>query len=129
MQFGWTVAVEFFSSVYHPQDVWDEKVSLILAHYEHGKRDGIATESQRNHDGFPTEFSSELCQGDIPSEFRRDSVDSMEFHGIDGITTEPGFLFLPVPSVLGSNWLFHLGRLGGDRLQKKIWPQKFIRSA
>ena len=23
---------------------------------------------------------------------------------------------------------FYLGRLGGDRLQKKIWPRKFIRS-
>ena len=36
---------ELFSSVYHPQDVRDEKVSSALAHWKHGERDGIATES------------------------------------------------------------------------------------
>ena len=54
--------------------------------------------------------------------FRRDSVGILpwwKIHGIDGITTEPVFLFLHVPSVLGSNWLFHPRCLGGDRLQKK----------
>ncbi len=31
------IAVEFFSGVYHPQDVRDEKVGLTLAHWEHGE--------------------------------------------------------------------------------------------
>ncbi len=35
--FGWTFAVNFFSGVYHPQDVRDEKVSLTLAHWKHGE--------------------------------------------------------------------------------------------
>ncbi len=46
----------FFSAVYHPQVVRDEKVSSALAYWEHGERDGITTD-----------FSSEFCQGDIPS--------------------------------------------------------------
>ena len=61
-----------FSGVYHPQDVRDEKVSLALAHWEHGEMktlvpskicgsmanpwkirgiDGITTELRRNYDG------------------------------------------------------------------------------
>ncbi len=32
-----TFAVEFFSGVYHAQDVRDEKVSLALADWEHGE--------------------------------------------------------------------------------------------
>ncbi len=47
----------------------------------------------------------------IPSEFHR-------FHGIERITMDPGFSCLHVPSVLGSNSLFHLGRLGGDSRKK-----------
>ncbi len=35
--FGLTFAVEFFSGVYHPQDVRDEKVSLTPVHWEHGE--------------------------------------------------------------------------------------------
>ena len=103
-----TFVVEFFPPVYHPQDVQDEKVSSALAHWEHGKRNGImkkSTESRRISDGFPTDFSSEFCQSNIPSGFRRNSVVIPSipwiFRGIDGITTEPGFLFLYVPSVLG----------------------------
>ena len=45
----------FFSAVYHPQGVRDEKVSSALAHLEHGECDGIATElmeSRRISDGF-----------------------------------------------------------------------------
>ena len=85
--FGWTFAVEFVFSVYHPQDVRDEKFnSSALAHWEHGKRDGF----------FVRVLSGWHSVG-ILSEFRW-------FHG-----TEPGFLFLHVPSMLRSNWLFHLG--------------------
>ena len=72
------------------------------------------TESRRNHyeiDGFPTDFSSEFCQGDIPSQFRCDS-DSTDFPWIQRIFDGTRVLFLHVPSLLGPNWLFHLGCLG-----------------
>ena len=61
-----------------------------------------ATESRRNRDGFPTDFLSEFCQGDIPSQLRRDSV--------------------------AFSILFHIRCLGGDRVQKKILSRKFILS-
>ncbi len=79
--------------------------------------------TRRNHDGidgFPTNFLSEFCQGDIPSQFRCNSVMILSmpriFHWSNRFLMEPGFLFLYVASVLGPKWLFHLGRLGGDRL-------------
>ena len=84
---------------YHPQGVRDEKVSSALAHLEHRERDGI--------DVVATVFSSEFCQGDIPSQFSRNSVVIPSvpriFYGSNGFLTEPGFLFLHLPSVLGSN--------------------------
>ncbi len=73
IHFGLTFAVKFFSSVYHPQDVPDEKVSSALAYWEHGKRNGIAMESRRNRrnrDRFPTDFR----QSFVRETFRRDSV-------------------------------------------------------
>ncbi len=110
--FGWTFAVGFFSSVYHPQDVHDEMlVRPAVAHWEHGKRDDID-----GIDGIATGWHSV----GIPSEFCCDSVDSR-------ITSEPGFSFLHVPSVLGSNFFFHLGRLGVDRLQKQNLTAKVHR--
>ncbi len=36
-----------FFPVYHPQDMRDEKVSSALAHWEHGKCDGIRTDFRR----------------------------------------------------------------------------------
>ncbi len=85
----------------------DEKVSSALAHWEHGEHDGIATESRRNRDGIPMDFSSEFCQDDILSQFRHGSVVIPSipriFHGSNGFLMQPGFLFLHVPSVLGPN--------------------------
>ncbi len=77
--FGWTFAVEFFPTVYHPQDVRDGKVSSALAHWEHGKRDRITTELRRISDGFFARVLSGWHSVGIPSEFRRDSIDSMDF--------------------------------------------------
>ncbi len=77
-----------FSAVYHPQGVLHKKVSSALAHWEHGECDGIATESTEsrwNRDGFPTDFFSGFRQGDIPLQFRHDSVDSMDFPWIQQI--------------------------------------------
>ncbi len=77
-----------------------------------------ATESRWNRDRFPTDFWSEFCQGVIPSGFRRNSVVIPSIISME--STEPGFSFLHVPSVLGC--------LGGDRVQKKNRVRRFILS-
>ena len=59
---GWTFATNFFSALYHPP------VSSVLACWEHGECDGIATD-----------FSPGFCQCAIPSQFRRDSINSTDF--------------------------------------------------
>ncbi len=74
--FGWTFAVEFFSSVYHPQDVRDQKVSSA--------RNGIEmelTESRRISDGFFVRVLWGWHSVGIPSKFHHDSIDSMDFQG------------------------------------------------
>ncbi len=95
--FGWPFAVKFFSRVYHPQDVRDEKVSSALEHWEH-----------------------EEIKTLVQSKIRWIHGKSMECHPDktlmkNSISIPPRFCrVLHVPSVLGPNWLFHLGRLGGD---------------
>ncbi len=69
------------------------KKSVMPWHTGNMENDGISTESRRNRDVFPTNLSSEFCQGDIPSQFRCDSVYSTDFQLS---LTEPGFLFLYV---------------------------------
>ena len=64
--------VKIFSSVYHPQDVRDEKVCSALAHWEHGIRDGIVTESWQNYDGTATDFWWFFRQSFVRVTFRRD---------------------------------------------------------
>ncbi len=70
--------------------------------------------NRRNHNGIETK----LCRNATLTEIRRKSVEIPSlFHHV-----------LYVPSVVGPNWLFHLGHLGGDRVQKRFWSRKFILS-
>ncbi len=75
----WTFATEYFSALYHPHDTRDEKVSLALAHWKHGKRDRIPTELRRITDGFFVWVLSWWHSVAILSQCCRDSINSTDF--------------------------------------------------
>ena len=110
-----------FLSLYHTQNVRDEKVSLALAHWERGEIKTLVPSkihwimenlwNRRNCDGIATKLRRNVTLTKLWRKIRWKSV------AIPSIPLRFCRVF-HVPSVLGPNWLFNFGRLGGDRLQK-----------